>query len=163
MKVAIGNRQRRHRVEAKRIRRLAERTLNALGFIDSELSVTIVGDRSIRRLNRDYRGFDKPTNVLSFPMSAGDFSDVNPELLGDVVISADTAFREAEEQGISFFERLGFLLLHGILHVTGYDHERSGEAEAKRMERKQRQLYTLLKSEGFLSDTVINSSSLDIP
>lgn len=134
-----------------------------MGFIDSELSVTIVGDRSIRRLNRDYRGFDKPTNVLSFPMSSGDFSDVNPELLGDVVISADTAFREAEEQGISFFERLGFLLLHGILHVTGYDHERSGEAEAKRMERKQRQLYTLLKSEGFLSDTTMNSSSLDIP
>jgi len=96
-------------------------------------------------------------------MSSGDFSDVNPELLGDVVISADTAFREAEEQGISFFERLGFLLLHGILHVTGYDHERSGEAEAKRMERKQRQLYTLLKSEGFLSDTTMNSSSLDIP
>ena len=96
-------------------------------------------------------------------MSSGDFSDVNPELLGDVVISADTAFREAEEQGISFFERLGFLLLHGILHVTGYDHERSGEAEAKRMERKQRQLYTLLKSEGFLSDTTMNSSSMDIP
>jgi probable rRNA maturation factor len=163
LKVAIGNRQRRHRVEAKRIRKLAERTLNALGFIDSELSVTIVGDKSIRRLNRDYRGFDKPTNVLSFPMSAGDFADVNPELLGDVVISADTAFREAEEQGISFFERLGFLLLHGILHVTGYDHERSGEAEAKRMERKQRQLYTLLKREGFLSETTTNSSSLDIP
>jgi probable rRNA maturation factor len=163
LKVAIGNRQRRHRVEAKRIRKLAERTLNALGFIDSELSVTIVGDRSIRRLNRDYRGIDKPTNVLSFPMSAGDFADVNPELLGDVVISADTAFREAEEQGIGFFERLGFLLLHGILHVTGYDHERSGEAEAKRMERKQRQLYTLLKREGFLSETTTNSSSLDIP
>jgi len=96
-------------------------------------------------------------------MSSGDFSDVNPELLGDVVISADTAFREAEEQGISFYERLGFLLLHGILHVTGYDHERSGEAEAKRMERKQQQLYTLLKNEGFLSDTTTNSSFLDIP
>jgi probable rRNA maturation factor len=129
-----------------------------LGFIDSELSVTIVGDRSIRRLNRDYRGFDKPTNVLSFPMSEGDFPDLNPQLLGDVVISADTAFREAQEQGICFFERLGFLLLHGILHVTGYDHERSGEAEAKRMERKQRQLFKLLKGEGFLSDTSSNSS-----
>jgi probable rRNA maturation factor len=142
---------------------LAERTLNALGFIDSELSITIVGDRSIRRLNRDYRGIDKPTNVLSFPMSEGDFPDLNPQLLGDVVISADTALREAQEQGISFFERLGFLLLHGILHVTGYDHERSGEAEARRMERKQRQLYSLLKSEGFLSDTATNSSPMDTP
>jgi probable rRNA maturation factor len=142
---------------------LAERTLSALGFIDSELSVTIVGDRSIRSLNRDYRGFDKPTNVLSFSMSEGDFPDLNSQLLGDVVISADTAFREAQEQGITFFDRLGFLLLHGILHVTGYDHERSGEAEAKRMERKQRQLFKLLTGEGFLSDTATNSSSLDTP
>jgi len=134
-----------------------------LGFIDSELSITIVGDQSIRRLNRDYRGFDKPTNVLSFPMSEGDFPDLNPQLLGDVVISADTAFREAQEQGISFFERLGFLLLHGILHVTGYDHERSGEVEAERMERKQRQLFKLLKSEGFLSNTSSNSSPLGTP
>jgi len=142
---------------------LAERTLSVLGFIDSELSVTIVGDRSIRRLNRDYRGLDKPTNVLSFPMSEGDFPDLNPQLLGDVVISADTAFREAQELGVSFFERLGFLLLHGILHVTGYDHERSGEAEAKRMERKQRQLCKLLMGEGLLSATAKNSSLLDTP
>lgn len=163
MKIAIGNRQRRHRVEAKRIRRLAERTLNALGFIDSELSVTIVGDRTIRRLNREYRGFDKPTNVLSFPMSEGEFPDLNPQLLGDVVISADTAYREAQEQGISFFERFGFLLLHGILHVTGYDHERSGEAEAQRMERKQRQLFKLLQGEGFFSDTAAQTSSLGTP
>lgn len=134
-----------------------------MGFIDSELSVTIVGDRSIRRLNRDYRGLDKPTNVLSFPMSEGDFPDLNPQLLGDVVISADTAFREAQELGVPFFERLGFLLLHGILHVTGYDHERSGEAEAKRMERKQRQLCKLLMGEGLLSDTAANSSLLDAP
>jgi probable rRNA maturation factor len=140
---------------------LAERTLNALGCIDSELSVTIVGDLGIRRLNRDYRGLDTPTNVLSFSMSEGDFPDLNPQLLGDVVISADTAFREAQEQGISFFERFGFLLLHGILHVTGYDHERSGEAEAKRMEKKQQQLFKLLKSEGFLTDTDSKSSSLD--
>jgi probable rRNA maturation factor len=134
-----------------------------LGFIDSELSVTIVGDTSIRRLNRDYRGFDKPTNVLSFPMSEGDFPDLNPELLGDVVISADTAYREAQEQGIPFFERLGFLLLHGILHVTGYDHERSGEAEAERMERKQRTLFKLLKGEGLLSDSSSNSGPQDTP
>jgi probable rRNA maturation factor len=124
-----------------------------LGFTDSELSVTIVGDLSIRRLNREYRGFDKPTNVLSFSMAEGDFPDLNPELLGDVVISADTAYREAQEQGISLFERIGFLLLHGILHVSGYDHERSGEAEAIRMEKKQQQLFNLLKDEGFLSDS----------
>jgi probable rRNA maturation factor len=121
-----------------------------LGFTASELSVTIVGDRTMRRLNREYRGKDAPTNVLSFPLAADDFSGVTPHLLGDVVISVDTALREAAEQGIGLAERLGFLLLHGILHVTGYDHERSGAAEARRMERKQRQLFLLLQREGYL-------------
>lgn len=121
-----------------------------MGYTDSELSVTVVGDRAMRRLNRDYRGLDRPTNVLSFSMAEGDFPGLNPQLLGDVIISADTARREAEEEGITFFERFGFLLLHGILHLAGYDHERSGEAEARRMEKKQRELWRLLKSEGFV-------------
>jgi len=121
-----------------------------LGFTDSELSVTIVGDRTMRRLNREYRGNDKPTNVLSFSMGEGEFSGLNPHLLGDVVISADTAFREAAEEGIPLGERIGFLMLHGILHVTGFDHERSGEAEARRMERKQREVFAQLKREGFV-------------
>jgi len=121
-----------------------------LGFTDSELSVTVVGDRTMRRLNLEYRGLDRSTNVLSFPMGEGEFPDLNPQLLGDVVISADTASREAEEQGISFAERFLFLLLHGILHVSGYDHERTGEKEARRMERKQRELFNLMKSEGLL-------------
>lgn len=121
-----------------------------MALTDSELSVTIVGDRTMRRLNREYRQKDAPTNVLSFPQSADGFPAGVPRLLGDVVISVDTALREAEEEGVSLADRLGFLLLHGILHVAGYDHERSGEAEARRMERKQRQLARLLKQEGFL-------------
>ena len=121
-----------------------------MGFTDSELSVTIVGDRTIRRLNREYRGIDRPTNVLSFSMTEGDFPGLNPQLLGDVVISSDTVVREAHEEGISFSEKLGFLLVHGILHLAGYDHERSGEDEARRMERKQRELLSLLKRQGFI-------------
>ncbi len=121
-----------------------------MGFTDSELSVTIVGDRAMRRLNREYRGLDRPTNVLSFSMAEGEFPGLNPQLLGDVVISADTACREAEEEGIPFAERLLFLLLHGILHVGGYDHERSGERESRRMDRKQRELFLLLKREGLV-------------
>jgi len=116
----------------------------------SELSVTIVGDRSIRRLNRDYLGRDKATNVISFSMQEGAFGTINPDLLGDVVISADTAAREAEEGGDSYNCRLVFLLLHGILHLTGYDHERSGEAEAERMEAKEMELFALLQQEGFV-------------
>lgn len=110
--------------------------------------MTVVGDRSIRRLNREYLGRDKATNVISFAMGEGEFGGVNPKVLGDVVISADTAAREAEEGGVPFQSRLSLLLLHGILHLTGYDHERSGKAEAERMEEKERELFEMLEREG---------------
>jgi len=129
-----------------------------LGCPEAELSVSIVGDRSIRVLNRDYLGRDKATNVISFAMQEGEFGALNPQLLGDVVISADTAAREAEEAGepvwsrLSFllWSRLSFLLLHGILHITGYDHERSGEAEAARMEEREREIFALLQEDGLV-------------
>jgi len=124
--------------------------LSDLGFTSSELSVSIVGDRTIRNLNREYLQKDHPTNVISFSMQEGEFGSLSPEILGDVVISADTAAREAEEGGIPFHERLVFLLLHGILHLTGYDHERSGEEEARRMELKELEIFTLLRSNGLL-------------
>ena len=132
------------------LKKAAEKILSALGFHDSELSVTIVGDRSIRRLNREYLGRDKATNVISFSLQEGEFGGVNPHALGDVVVSADTAAREAEEGGITFQERLTFLILHGILHLTGYDHERSGEEEARRMEEKERELFVMLEREGLV-------------
>jgi probable rRNA maturation factor len=129
---------------------VAQRILSALGCPEAELSISIVGDRSIRTLNRDYLGRDKATNVISFAMQEGEFGTLNPELLGDVVISADTAAREAEEAGESFLHRLNFLLLHGILHITGYDHERSGEIEAARMEAREREIFALLLEEGLV-------------
>ena len=132
------------------MRRVAQRILDALGCLEAELSVTIVGDRAIRVLNREYLGRDKATNVISFAMQEGEFGSINPEQLGDVVISADTAAREADEAGESFSGRLYFLLLHGILHITGYDHERSGEAEAARMEAKEREIFSLLVEEGLV-------------
>ena len=129
---------------------MAQRILDALGCPEAELSVSIVGDRSIRTLNRDYLGRDKATNVISFAMSEGEFGALNPQMLGDVVISADTAAREAEEAGEPFWSRLTFLLLHGILHITGYDHERSGESEALRMENREREIFALLQEEGLV-------------
>lgn len=104
----------------------------------------------MRILNREYLQKDRPTNVISFSMQEGEFGSVSPALLGDVVISADTAAREAEEGGITFHERLVFLLLHGILHLTGYDHERSGDEEARRMEAKEIEIFQTLGREGLL-------------
>lgn len=128
--------------------------LSALGCPEeTELSVTIVGDRTIRRINRDYLARDRPTNVISFSLQEGEWSGVTPHALGDVIISADTAAREAEAAGMEPFERLSFLLLHGILHLCGYDHERSGDAEAQKMEQKERELFRILKKEGLLNPT----------
>ena len=132
------------------LKKAAEKILSVLGFPDSEISVSIVGDRTIRRLNRDYLGRDKSTNVISFSLQEGEFGGVNPHALGDVVVSADTAAREAEEGEITFQERLSFLILHGILHLTGYDHERSGQEEARRMEEKERELFVMLEREGLV-------------
>lgn len=110
-----------------------EQILNALGFRDHELSIVIMDDAGIRDLNATYRGLDKPTNVLSFSMQEGEFSDITPGLLGDVVISFETARREAEDAGIKLEERISQLLIHGILHLAGLDHEQ-GEEAAREME-----------------------------
>ena len=121
---------------------------------EAELSVAIVGDKTIRRINRDYLAKDRPTNVISFSLQEGDYSGITPHAMGDVIISADTATREAQEGNMEPFERLCFLLLHGILHLCGYDHERSGETEARKMEQKEQELFRILKKEGLLNPTV---------
>ena len=108
-----------------------------------ELSVLLVDDEYMAELNQQYRNRTGPTNVISFPMREGEFGDLHPHLLGDVVVSVDTAEREAEKFSQSFENRLHFLLIHGILHLFGYDHERS-EAEAEVMERETEKLMELL-------------------
>jgi len=115
-----------------------------LGSPDSELSILILDDPEIAQLNQQYRDRQSPTNVLAFPMHEGDCSDINPELIGDVVISAQTAAREGKELGFSFKQRFNFLMVHGILHLFGYDHEIS-EEEAIKMDRKTEELYKLIK------------------
>ncbi len=94
-------------------------------------------------MNRQYLGRNGPTNVIAFPMQEGDFSAMNPHLLGDVVISVETCQREAEAAGMGFDRRFTELLIHGILHLFGYDHEKSS-AEADRMFRKTEDLLAQL-------------------
>jgi probable rRNA maturation factor len=155
MEILLNNRQRKHPILPRQLRRVAARILNALGCPEeTELSVTIVGDRAIRVINRDYLGKDRPTNVISFSQHEGECAGMPAHILGDVIISMETAAREAEQGGIPPFERLCFLLMHGILHLCGYDHERSGEAEAARMEKKEGELFRLLKKEGLLNPPV---------
>lgn len=109
----------------------------------------IVDDVQIQEINRDYLHRDHPTNVISFAQQEGEGAGICPELLGDVVISADTAFRDAQEAQVSFFGELSFLLIHGILHLLGYDHERGTEEQAEQMEDKERELFALLQRQLF--------------
>lgn len=119
---------------------------------NTELSVLVVDDCAIQEINRDYLERDRPTNVISFSQQEGDTPDVpgSDVLLGDVVISADTAWRDAQDAGIEMFAELVFLLLHGILHLLGYDHERGTMEEAEQMESKEQQVYALLQNEGLI-------------
>jgi len=112
---------------------------------EAELSVVLVDDPFIADLNRRYLRREGPTNVIAFPMQEGDFSQIAPQLLGDVVISVDTAEREAREAGIDFEARLDALLVHGILHLFGYDHETEPQ-EALVMDSKSDEILHMLKS-----------------
>lgn len=118
-----------------------------MGCPEAELSIVIVDDAQIREINRDYLQRDKATNVISFAMQEGEGAGIQPSLLGDVVISAQTAARDAEEAGLPFVSELYFLLLHGILHLLGYDHERGTEQQAAVMEAKELQIFALLQQE----------------
>ncbi|MBI5129899.1 MAG: rRNA maturation RNase YbeY [Rhodopseudomonas palustris] len=97
----------------------------------AELAVMLTDDDGIRELNASYRGFDKPTNVLSFPASQPDYQDVDgaPKMLGDIAIAYQTVRREADDEGKPFDHHLSHLAVHGFLHLVGYDHETDAEAE----------------------------------
>jgi len=106
---------------------------------DAELSILLVNDKQIAELNRTWRRKRGPTNVLAFSLREGDDSKMALNLLGDIVISVDTAAREAKKEGISFHSHLQVLLVHGFLHLIGYDHEKS-DSEAESMHKKEREL-----------------------
>jgi probable rRNA maturation factor len=125
-------------IDRRVLGRKATIVLDALGLAESELSLSLVGDAEIRRLNRTYRGKDRPTDVLSFSLREGEFGDVG-RALGDVVISLETAKRQGRENGLTLGEEVSRLLVHGILHLAGYDHETS-PLEGQRMKRKEREM-----------------------
>lgn len=138
MPVHVATRGCRAPTLARRVGRAARRLLGALGRADAELSVLLVSDREMRRLNRAWRGRDRTTDVLSFAQAEGE-GGAPAELLGDVVISVGTAKRQAAERGVAPGAEAERLLIHGVLHLLGYDHEVS-EREARRMQRRERAL-----------------------
>lgn len=135
------------------LRREAKALLEAAGLSACELSLSLVSDDTIRGLNRDFRDKDAPTDVLSFSQIE-ERGEAPPDPLaipnrrgmplGDVVISVDTALKQAADLGVSPGERMRTLLIHGFLHLLGYDHERS-RAEARRMFQRERELASMVE------------------
>jgi probable rRNA maturation factor len=114
-----------------------------LGCEGREVSILIVDDAEITSLNRQHFHRNRPTNVISFPLSMVGPSVLQPEILGDVVISAETAQRQAKKVGEKTEEEILFLMIHGILHLLGYNHE-GLPAQRREMEAKERELFSLL-------------------
>lgn len=109
----------------------------------AEVAIVLTDDSGIRTLNRDWRGIDKPTNVLSFPAATAHASSMQPRMLGDIAIAYETTAREAADEGKPFGHHLSHLAVHGFLHLVGHDHE--GDADAEKMEALER---TILQSIG---------------
>jgi len=122
-----------------------------LGYPDAELSILILNNSGIQEVNREYLQRDRPTNVISFAMQEGEGAGLLPLVLGDVVISAERAAADAAEAEIPFEHELWFLLLHGVLHLLGYDHERGSMEKAELMEAKETEIFTQLVADFPLS------------
>ena len=130
--IEVVNRQRRLKVDTEAWSTFATKALGAIGNGESSATIAFVSDGRIRELNRQFRGIDKATDVLSFP--AGEPDDLN---LGDIAVSVETAAAQAKENGLSFDDEIAQLILHGLLHLSGYDHE-SDDGEMNRLELKLR-------------------------
>jgi probable rRNA maturation factor len=147
MSISIENRQKKFKIDRRRLRRSLKRLMRELRCEESELNLLLVDDDQIREFNRTYLKRNHSTNVISFSMREGEFSDINPQLLGDIILSVETAYRDATAVGIDFMDELEFLVIHGLLHLLGYEHENTTAKESRQMKIRERELFSLLRQD----------------
>jgi len=123
--IEVVNRQRRLQIDTQAWSDFATKALAAIGESESSATIAFVSDKKIRELNRQFRGIDKATDVLSFPSHGS--------ALGDIAVSVETAAAQAKDNGLKFDEEIAQLILHGLLHLSGYDHE-TDNGEMNRLE-----------------------------
>lgn len=145
MVIHIHNRQRTITIDIPRLKKHLQQVLEYLSCGEAELSIVFANDQFLRDLNRTYRHTDRPTNVLAFPQLPMPHTDDLPSLLGDVVVSLPTAAREARESDQPVEAHVLYLVLHGILHLLGYEHEHS-PADRQRMEALEQTVLTFVRS-----------------
>ena len=138
--IEVVNRQRLFKLDRQQIGSLGQAVLARIERGSCSATITFIRDPEMQRLNRTYRNIDKPTDVLAFAYHEG-ISDndpaYHPDFLGDVIISVETADEYAREQGIEFATEIYWLVIHGLLHLAGYDHE-TDNGEMRRLERRLR-------------------------
>jgi probable rRNA maturation factor len=146
--LVVRNLQRRHAVDRRALRAFLGDVARAVGAGERSATLALVSDERIRALNREYRGFDKSTDVLSFP-SGGHPVDAfeDGDYLGDIVISVETAERQARRRGSTLAKELRLLTLHGFLHLLGYDHE-TDDGRMRRVEYRLRRRFRISRAGG---------------
>ena len=143
MKILATNRQTKVDIDLPRAEHSLGKILRVLENEDREISLVFVDDEGITGINRQYLSRNYPTNVIAFSMNEGEFVDVNPNILGDIIISTETALRDAKAGDLSLEDEIDYLMIHGVLHLLGYDHELPGEAEE--MKEKEKEIFFTLK------------------
>lgn len=143
MAIYLSNQQKALPIKTANLRRRLTKLLKELGLEEAELSVTVTDDENIRRINCQYRGVDAPTNVLAFALEEGPPLVGAPRVLGDIIISTETIQREAGPLGYTDGEMFYFYLVHGLLHLIGYDHEK-GPEETQRQEEETERLWAMI-------------------
>ena len=131
--VEVINRQRYRKIDVPAWREFAEQASQAIDSTQQSATIVFVSDTVIKKLNRQFRGQNYATDVLSFPTKAEDFESDNQSHLGEVVISVERAAAQAKENGLTFSNEVRQLILHGLLHLSGYDHE-TDNGEMNRLE-----------------------------
>ena len=145
MKISIKNLQRHRSLNKGRILKATRRILSLLEQSNSELSILFVGDRRMKQLNTQYRGIRRTTDVLSFESAIPFIPDYADNALGDIVISVPKAEAQAREYGSGFYDEIIRLLIHGTLHLLGYDHELTAY-KARKMRKKEEELINAVKT-----------------
>ena len=135
--IEVVNRQRKIPVDVEGWQHFTNRALKSTSNETSDVTIAFVSDRHMRELNRQWRGKTGTTDVLSFPAGKDEFANPDGSNLGDVVISLEQATRQAKEHGLSLDEEIAQLILHGLLHLCGYDHE-TDNGQMNRLELKLR-------------------------
>ncbi len=144
MIVLIKNRQRHRPVNKTKITKTARQILSLIDKPEAELSILFVGDRKMTELNSAYRGINRTTDVLSFEASIPFIDSGADNVLGDIVISIPKAESQSKDYGTTFYDEMYRLVIHGILHLSGYDHERS-KYMAQKMRKKEKEIFNALK------------------